>query len=67
MSSSTALEWFKSTYSSDEGGQCLEIAPEPTAIHIRDSKAPGIGHLTITPVTWAAFLPLARGCVPQGG
>lgn len=23
---STALEWFKSTYSGDEGGQCLEVA-----------------------------------------
>lgn len=23
---STALNWFKSTYSSDEGGQCLEVA-----------------------------------------
>ncbi|MEV0485754.1 DUF397 domain-containing protein [Streptomyces sp. NPDC050508] len=23
---STALEWFKSTYSSDEGGACLEVA-----------------------------------------
>ncbi|MFJ1551302.1 DUF397 domain-containing protein [Streptomyces sp. NPDC088246] len=25
---STALEWFKSSYSSDEGGQCLEVACE---------------------------------------
>ncbi|MFE4327878.1 DUF397 domain-containing protein [Streptomyces sp. NPDC056831] len=25
---STALEWFKSSYSSDEGGQCLEVAYE---------------------------------------
>lgn len=23
---STALNWFKSSYSSDEGGQCLEVA-----------------------------------------
>lgn len=23
---STALEWFKSSYSGDEGGQCLEVA-----------------------------------------
>ncbi|MFF4111878.1 DUF397 domain-containing protein [Streptomyces sp. NPDC001714] len=22
----TALQWFKSTYSSDEGGECLEVA-----------------------------------------
>ncbi len=25
---STALNWFKSSYSSDEGGQCLEVAYE---------------------------------------
>ncbi|OIJ99762.1 DUF397 domain-containing protein [Streptomyces colonosanans] len=24
--SGTALEWFKSSYSGDEGGQCLEVA-----------------------------------------
>ncbi|SDL12921.1 DUF397 domain-containing protein [Streptomyces indicus] len=23
---STALDWFKSSYSGDEGGQCLEVA-----------------------------------------
>ncbi|MER5751364.1 DUF397 domain-containing protein [Streptomyces sp. NPDC002088] len=23
---STALQWFKSTYSGDEGGECLEVA-----------------------------------------
>ncbi|MEU6451421.1 DUF397 domain-containing protein [Streptomyces sp. NPDC046979] len=26
MSSGTALEWFKSSYSGSEGGQCLEVA-----------------------------------------
>ncbi|XXZ49784.1 DUF397 domain-containing protein [Streptomyces cavourensis] len=25
---STALNWFKSSYSGDEGGQCLEVAYE---------------------------------------
>ncbi|SNX63105.1 uncharacterized protein DUF397 [Streptomyces sp. TLI_55] len=26
--STEALQWFKSTYSGDEGGQCLEVAYE---------------------------------------
>ncbi|MCP3760062.1 DUF397 domain-containing protein [Streptomyces sp. TBY4] len=26
MSATTALTWFKSSYSGDEGGQCLEVA-----------------------------------------
>ncbi|MEU7404174.1 DUF397 domain-containing protein [Streptomyces sp. NPDC044948] len=53
--SDTVLEWFKSTYSGSEGGQCVEVAHEPTAIHIRDSKAPQ-GHVTVGPDAWAAFL-----------
>ena len=56
--SSTALEWFKSSYSSGEGGACIEVAVQPTAIHIRDSKAPATPHLTVTPAAWAAFLNL---------
>ncbi|MFJ7239048.1 DUF397 domain-containing protein [Streptomyces olivaceus] len=53
--SSTALRWFKSSYSGDEGGNCVEVATTPTAIHIRDSKAPQ-GHVTVSPTAWAAFL-----------
>ncbi|MEU5742866.1 DUF397 domain-containing protein [Streptomyces tendae] len=53
--SDTALKWFKSTYSGSEGGQCVEVAQEPTAIHIRDSKALQ-GHVTVEPGAWAAFL-----------
>ena len=35
---STALEWFKSSYSGSEGGQCVEVATCPHTIHVRDSK-----------------------------
>jgi hypothetical protein len=34
----SALRWFKSSYSSDSGGNCVEVAACPHAIHIRDSK-----------------------------
>ncbi|MFI5567630.1 DUF397 domain-containing protein [Streptomyces sp. NPDC051740] len=54
--SSTALRWFKSSYSGSEGGNCLEVAAHPTAIHIRDSKTPDAPHLTVTPKAWTAFL-----------
>ncbi|MFH8528804.1 DUF397 domain-containing protein [Streptomyces tendae] len=53
--SSTALRWFKSSYSGSEGGNCIEVAQERTAIHIRDSKAPQ-GHVTVGPGAWDAFL-----------
>ncbi|WP_328872096.1 DUF397 domain-containing protein [Streptomyces sp. NBC_00287] len=56
--STTRLAWRKSSYSGNEGEACLEIAPTPTAIHIRDSKQPtSTGPtLTVTPSTWTAFL-----------
>lgn len=57
--SSTALRWFKSSYSGSEGGNCVEVATAPTAIRIRDSKAPQ-GHVTVSPTAWAAFLATAR-------
>ncbi|ANB09296.1 DNA-binding protein [Streptomyces ambofaciens] len=58
MSSGNALEWFKSSYSGSEGGQCLEVAYEPATIHIRDSKAdaPTAPRITVAPQAWAAFL-----------
>ncbi|MGP4009504.1 DUF397 domain-containing protein [Streptomyces sp. 4N124] len=55
--STEALQWFKSTYSSDEGGACVEVATCPHAIHIRDSKNPEESGPTFTasPEAWAAF------------
>uniref|UniRef100_UPI00099F2A3B DUF397 domain-containing protein n=1 Tax=Streptomyces puniciscabiei TaxID=164348 RepID=UPI00099F2A3B len=32
------LVWFKSSYSSGDGGECVEVATSPTTIHVRDSK-----------------------------
>jgi len=48
--------WFKSSYSSNEGGNCLEVAAHTSVIHIRDSKNPSGPVLTVTPGSWAAFL-----------
>ncbi|MGP4085096.1 DUF397 domain-containing protein [Streptomyces sp. KR55] len=36
--STNELIWFKSSYSSGSGDDCVEVAPSPTTIHIRDSK-----------------------------
>ncbi|MFF7643386.1 DUF397 domain-containing protein [Streptomyces canus] len=56
---STALQWIKSSYSSSEGGNCIEVATQPSAVRIRDSKNTG-PNLTVAPGAWAAFLTLAR-------
>ncbi|MFJ4832350.1 DUF397 domain-containing protein [Streptomyces sp. NPDC088747] len=59
---STALQWFKSSYSTEQGGDCLEVASSPHAVHVRDSKnADGGPALAVAPASWTAFLTLARG------
>ncbi|MGY0485940.1 DUF397 domain-containing protein [Streptomyces sp. WG-D5] len=59
---STDLNWFKSSYSAE--GECLEVAPGPTAVHIRDSKQPHTPDpgpmLTVTAPAWTAFLSALR-------
>ena len=50
------LQWFKSSYSNDSGGQCVEVATCPHTIHIRDSKEPERGVVTVSDVAWCAFL-----------
>ena len=57
------LTWFKSSYSGGEGGDCLEVAPCPHTIHIRDSKNPTGPVLTLSPAAWAGFLAHAVGTV----
>ncbi|MGW9171657.1 DUF397 domain-containing protein [Streptomyces decoyicus] len=54
------LKWFKSSYSdSSNGHDCLEVAPTPDAIHIRDSKNPGGPQLHLRPAAWADFVAYA--------
>ncbi|MER6343543.1 DUF397 domain-containing protein [Streptomyces sp. NPDC001595] len=52
------LEWFKSSYSSNDGPDCVEVAIAPTdsTVHVRDSKNTPGGHLTLSPDAWGAFL-----------
>ncbi|GAA3824037.1 DUF397 domain-containing protein [Streptomyces phyllanthi] len=60
--SATELHWFKSSYSdSNEPGDCVEIAPTPTTIHVRDSKNTTGSHLGFTPRAWADFISYASG------
>lgn len=54
--STEALQWFKSTYSGSEGGECVEVATCPHTVHIRDSKTPAGPTLQVTPTAWSAFI-----------
>ncbi|MFC8422744.1 DUF397 domain-containing protein [Streptomyces sp. NPDC057236] len=53
---SAQLHWFKSSYSGDEGGECVEIAADATAIHVRDSKERGGPQLAFARSAWAGFV-----------
>lgn len=61
-----ATQWRKSSYSSDQGGECIEVAelPCPTtpltpltpALVIRDSKTPAGPILTLGPAAFTSFV-----------
>ncbi|WP_406453264.1 DUF397 domain-containing protein [Streptomyces sp. NBC_00876] len=53
---SDRLTWSKSSYSSEDSGNCVEVATCPHAIHVRDSKDLAVPALTLSPAAWAAFL-----------
>ncbi|MFF1336552.1 DUF397 domain-containing protein [Streptomyces sp. NPDC058290] len=50
------MRWFKSSYGSGDGDNCVEVAPCADAVHIRDSKLTASPELAVHPTTWTAFL-----------
>jgi hypothetical protein len=49
-------DWRKSSYSGDNGGNCVEIAWNlRDAVAVRDSKDPQGPKLVFTPDEWRAF------------
>ena len=50
----TRAAWRKSTRSGN--GNCLETAPVPDGIAVRDSFSPAGAILAFTPGAWTAFL-----------
>ncbi|MGW8488400.1 DUF397 domain-containing protein [Streptomyces sp. NPDC055886] len=58
---STELDWFKSSYSSSGGDNCLEVAIDAEAVRVRDSKDVGLRPFTVAPAAWSAFTAYASG------
>lgn len=52
------LCWRKSSHSSEEGGECVEVAIAAGAVHIRDSKQPAQDGpvLRASSAAWSALL-----------
>ncbi len=56
MADVTRAVWRKSSYSSGNGGACVEIACNlPGVVAVRDSKDPDGPNLAFAPDQWRAF------------
>ncbi|GAA1719393.1 DUF397 domain-containing protein [Streptomyces yatensis] len=50
------LSWFKSSYSSGEGGMCVEVAATADTVRVRDSKDRHGSQLAFSIRQWDAFI-----------
>ncbi|MFJ8644201.1 DUF397 domain-containing protein [Streptomyces sp. NPDC093610] len=55
------LDWFKSSHSAGDGGECVEVAATEHAVLVRDSKGVSRPHLAVSPAGWTHFLRYAAG------
>ncbi|MFI9355757.1 DUF397 domain-containing protein [Streptomyces lydicus] len=63
----SAAAWRKSSYSNQEGGNCVEIADHyPGLVPVRDSKRPHGPALLIPGAAWTAFIAGLKGGCPAG-
>ncbi|MEU3346061.1 DUF397 domain-containing protein [Streptomyces sp. NPDC006700] len=53
------LDWFKSSYSSAQGDDCVEVAVTEQAIHVRDSKDVTRPSFDVDRDGWARFVTFA--------
>jgi Domain of unknown function (DUF397). len=62
MDRSTELAWRKSSYSGGGSGSenCVEAAPIPGGVAVRDSKNPAGPRLEVGAAEWRAFLEQVR-------
>ncbi|MEZ7007035.1 DUF397 domain-containing protein [Streptomyces sp. AD55] len=52
-----SVAWRKSSYSNEDGGDCVEVADHiPGVVPVRDSKSPEGPVLLIPARAWAPFL-----------
>ncbi|WP_069768987.1 DUF397 domain-containing protein [Streptomyces sp. LUP30] len=62
------INWRKSSYSSDQGGNCVEVAQlQRAAVAVRDSKSPAGPILIIEPAAFSTFLAWTGGGATAAG
>ena len=50
------LPWHTSTYSGNQGGQCVEVAETPEAVYVRDTQNREYGPLGFSPTAFLQFV-----------
>ena len=55
MEGNRAVTWRKSSYSGNNGGQCIEVGNTAHLIAVRDSKDPDGARLAFGREAWKAF------------
>ena len=55
MEGNRAIAWRKSSYSGNNGGDCVEVGSAAPLIAVRDSKDPDGARLTFGREAWDAF------------
>jgi hypothetical protein len=59
----SALTWFKSSYSSNDGPECVEVAiasaSAHSTVHVRDSKDKQGARLAFGDASWTEFVAYA--------
>jgi len=55
MEGNRAIAWRKSSYSGNNGGDCVEVANAAPLIAVRDSKNPDGARLAFGREAWDAF------------
>ncbi|MGZ9932226.1 DUF397 domain-containing protein [Streptomyces sp. NC-S4] len=58
-----AVIWRKSSYSSGDGGNCVEVADGLAGVvPVRDSKRPDGGVVVVSAAAWGPFVASLRAC-----
>ncbi|MFC8899169.1 DUF397 domain-containing protein [Streptomyces cinereoruber] len=52
----STVTWRKSSYSNEDGGECLEVADRLPLVPVRDSKVPDGPALVFEADAWASFV-----------
>ncbi|MFI1645822.1 DUF397 domain-containing protein [Streptomyces avidinii] len=52
----SGLTWVKSSYSTNDGPNCVEVAHTPGTVLVRDSKRPEYARLAVAPGAWTGFV-----------